>query len=28
VPVAGQLAVDLWRLRTGQTTPEKLDLVI
>ena len=27
VAVARQLAIDLWRLRTGQTTPEKLGLI-
>ena len=26
VAVARQLAVDLWRLKTGRTTPEKLGL--
>ena len=26
--LARQLAIDLWRLRTGQTTPQKLGLVM
>jgi hypothetical protein len=28
VKAARQLAIDLWRLRTGQTTPQKLSLVM
>jgi transposase len=28
VAAARQLAVDLWRLRTGRSTPEKLQLVM
>jgi len=28
VAAARRLAVDLWRLATGQTTPEKLHLIV